>query len=78
MAVADLHSFNLPADVFVDGEVRPTKAKKKAAPKAAAKPVEPTRQKRSGSHAGLDVCSVGFSRFHRARPLPKMQVADAC
>lgn len=53
---ADNQSFNLPADVFIEGEVRPTKAKKKAAPKTAAtKFVEAADKKRSFSSTGLDV-----------------------
>lgn len=55
--MADSDSFILPADVFVEGEIRPTKAKKKTAAKTAATPAEATRLKRSGSHAGLDVCA---------------------
>jgi hypothetical protein len=46
------HSFNLPADVFVEGETRPTRSKKA---KEAAKPGDAAANKRSFSSTGLDV-----------------------
>lgn len=57
-------SYDLPADVFVDGETRPTRTKRKAAPKTAenaqrsdtAKTNDATTKKRSFSNTGLDVC----------------------
>lgn len=66
----DHYSFALPADVFVDGEIRPTKAKKKAAPQAAAKPAEAAHPKRSGSNAGLDVCDCRV--LGRLQEAPRM------
>ena len=72
---ADTHSFNLPADVFIEGEVRPTKAKKKAAPKAAPKPAEAADKKRSFSHAGLDVGGCRDYDLFREFDLP---TARAC
>ncbi|KAK3678738.1 polynucleotide adenylyltransferase [Recurvomyces mirabilis] len=58
---ADLHSicikhirnFDLPADVFVDGEIRPTRPKKKA--KATTNGVDNASNKRSFQVAGIDV-----------------------
>jgi hypothetical protein len=44
-------SYDLPADVFVEGETRPAKAKKKNIPKAS----EAAANKRSFSSTGLDV-----------------------
>lgn len=67
LILTDRCSVNLPADVFIEGEIRPTKAKKKnaAAPKTATKTAEATGQKRSGSHAGLDVCDRDAIKMRR-------------
>lgn len=47
-----MNSYDLPKDVFVEGETRPTKKKVKKTLDA-----KPTQQKRSLSNAGLDVSS---------------------
>lgn len=47
-------SVELPADVFVEGETRPTRAKKAKA-KTAPKPTEAADKKRSFSNTGFDV-----------------------
>lgn len=49
---ADCSSYDLPADVFVEGEVRPVRTKKA---KTAPKNTEAANNKRSFSNTGLDV-----------------------
>ena len=50
--LANDDSYDLPDDVFVEGETRPTRTKKT---KAGAKTTEPANKKRSLANAGLDV-----------------------
>lgn len=53
-----LHSYDLPKDVFVDGETKPTKKKTKKAKEATPAPeANTTHNKRRLSNAGFDVSS---------------------
>lgn len=52
------HSYDLPKDVFVEGETKPTKKKTKKAKEATPVPgANPTQHKRRLSNAGFDVSS---------------------
>ena len=56
--IADFRSYDLPADVFAEGEIRPTRIKKTknpTKPSAAPKSAQSTNPKRSFSDTGLDV-----------------------
>ena len=58
------HSYDLPADVFVEGETRPMRKKKT---KAIAKTSEATNNKRSFSNTGLDVCDHYMAKTNQIR-----------
>lgn len=53
-------SYDLPADLFAEGEVRPTRAKKTKAAKSTPQPASASlaNNKRTVSGAGLDVCNL--------------------
>ena len=64
MNSTDIHSYDLPADVFVEGETRPVRTKKAKGP---AKAGEAAGNKRSFADAGMDVCDRGMLKTNIAR-----------
>jgi len=66
IVIANGPSFNLPGDVFKDGEVRPTKLKKKTAAAAAtANGAAVASNKRNLTDAGLDVSDNRVAKANR-------------
>lgn len=63
------HSYDLPKDVFVEGETKPTKKKTKKAKEATPAPeANPTLNKRRLSNAGFDVSSERAQKMKLLSP----------
>ncbi|TKA57544.1 hypothetical protein B0A55_10801, partial [Friedmanniomyces simplex] len=62
--IKHIRNYDLPADVFVAGETRPTRPKRK--PTAAANGVNAANNKRSFSNAGLDENTTSAKRRQSA------------
>jgi len=77
------HSYDLPADVFTEGEVRPTRTTKKKAAKKTM-PTQPQTlasqaiNKRKGSTAGLDVRDASEGSAVKRRHLITLHPIATC